>query len=292
MVLINNPEFFKRIYVDVFCNIFSKSYYIFLCGGAGKNNVRDKVRILLEEKNFKVLYPEDLFMDMLNKNKKSNLFEFENLLAQNSDIVCVICESMGSAVELGTFAQSEEVRKKMVAAIEYKYSRDKSFINMGPLKYLEKLNKDSVAYYKKDNLKHFTDTLVRQFMRMIRRDKKEVYNNSLDRLAAFIVYIPLVVYFFQSISREELHSGIKEMLVSSGVKLNKYNELFNATIKYLLKNRILLEEYSLELNKEVYKLSAEGIDDTIRMLKNNVKNGTTMLYDNIRCDIMKEQFNK
>ena len=96
------------IFDDVFCKTFTQSFFIFLCGGADKRHIRNKIRIQLETNGLQVLYPEDLFMDMLNRDKKADLLEYENLLASNSDIVCIICESMGSAVELGAFIQNEK----------------------------------------------------------------------------------------------------------------------------------------------------------------------------------------
>lgn len=297
MIYTENRTFFKRIYEDVYCNTYYNSCYIFLCGGAGKNNIRNSVRNLLEKQylhsiyTYQILYPEDLFMDMLNRNKKSNLFDFENLLAQNSDIVCVICESMGSAVELGAFTQNEDVRKKMVVALENKYCRNKSFITLGPVKYLKLQNKDSIIYYKKDNLDDLCNLLIHAVTKITRKEKRNSETLLLNTLSSYITYIPIVVYFFQIISKIDLHKGIKEMLSKNKSMPSKYNDLFNASIKYLLKKRIILEEYSIIHKKEVYKLSAKGTNETMKLLNGDIKKGAIKLYDKIRCDIMKEQLN-
>ena len=132
---------YEKIYKDVFCKTFSRFFFVFLCGGADKNNIRNRVRTYLEKERFQVLYPEDLFMDMLNRDKNSDLLEYENLLADSADVVCIICESMGSAVELGAFVQSEKFEQKLIVCMNQKYARDKSFIMMGPVKHLEKKNK-------------------------------------------------------------------------------------------------------------------------------------------------------
>ena len=110
-------EIYNSIYKDVFCNTFNQSCYVFLCGGAGQEHIRNPIRLILEHKQYQVLYPEDLFMEMLNRDKKADLLEYENFLADNSDIICIICESIGSAVELGAFAQNENIKNKMVIAI-------------------------------------------------------------------------------------------------------------------------------------------------------------------------------
>ena len=108
---------YEKIYKDVFCKTFSRFFFVFLCGGADKNNIRNRVRTYLEKERFQVLYPEDLFMDMLNRDKNSDLLEYENLLADSADVVCIICESMGSAVELGAFVQSEKFEQKLIVCM-------------------------------------------------------------------------------------------------------------------------------------------------------------------------------
>ena len=64
------------IFDDVFCKTFTQSFFIFLCGGADKRHIRNKIRIQLETNGLQVLYPEDLFMDMLNRDKKADLLEY------------------------------------------------------------------------------------------------------------------------------------------------------------------------------------------------------------------------
>ncbi len=82
-------------------------------------------------------------MDMLNRDKKTDLLEYENLLADNSDMVCIICESMGSAVELGAFVGNRKLEQKLIVCINQKFARDKSFIMMGPVKHIKKINKNA-----------------------------------------------------------------------------------------------------------------------------------------------------
>ena len=137
---------YEKIYKDVSAKTFSRFFFVFFCGGADKNNIRNRVRTYLEKERFQVLYPEDLFMDMLNRDKNSDLLEYENLLADSADVVCIICESMGSAVELGAFVQSEKFEQKLIVCMNQKYARDKSFIMMGPVKHLEKKNKEGSQY--------------------------------------------------------------------------------------------------------------------------------------------------
>lgn len=212
----NTLNIYEMIFNDVFCKTFSQSFFIFLCGGADKQHIRNKIRSLLEANGLQILYPEDLFMDMLNRDKKADLLEYENLLADNSDKVCIICESMGSAVELGAFIQNNKLEQKLIVCINQKFARDKSFIMMGPVKHLlEKQNS-----------------------------------------------LPL-----------------------------NYNQLFNASIKYLVKSGGLITKFDNFENDEILSLSQKGYTETYNLLKLSWATNKTILQDRIRCAILKEQLN-
>lgn len=277
-----------QIYSDVFCKTFSQSCYVFLCGGAGKGHIRNKVRPLLESKHFQILYPEDLFMEMLNRDKNSDLLEYENLLADNADVVCVICESMGSAVEMGAFIQNVEIKKKMVIAVNKRYSRDKSFVMMGPVKQLEKSNANGVVIFKEGDASALCEKLSKEFRRLRR---KTIINKdqSFNTLAAYISFIPIIVYFYQSISRKTIHKSIKAMLNEKKQCPPKYNELFNAAIKYLLKIGTLVTSYDINNNDEIFSLSSKGYIETLGAIEQSFANEKTRLHDKIRCIILKEE---
>lgn len=281
---------FKSIYNNVFCNTFSQTCYVFLCGGANKENIRNQTRAILEKKHLQVLYPEDLFIEMLNRNKKADLLEYENFLAENADIICVICESMGSAVELGAFVQNQKIRDKMVVVINQKFSRDKSFIMMGPVKHIKKEYVDRVVFYKKDEL----DDLGKKLHKCFRKIHKKTYFNkerSFDKLSAYIAFIPMVVYFYKEIERKQLFHGLKEFLKDLNSLPPQYNELFNVAIKYLLKTGILVTDYCQSKNETVIALSDKGDIEIHGVLSQSIASEKTILHDRIRCAILKEQLN-
>ncbi len=288
--ILKKLEIFTSIFDDVFCKTFSESCYVFLCGGARQEHIRNKIRVQLENNGFQILYPEDLFMDMLNRDKKTDLLEYENLLADNSDIICIICESMGSAVELGAFIQNEKIKQKMIVGINQKYSRDKSFIMMGPVKHLQKTNKDNVVIYKNENPEIFGNNLVKEFRRFYKHSKSNK-NQSFDNLSAYIAFIPIIVYFFKTISRKELYKNLKKLLRERDMFPVKYNELFNASIKYLIKSSAIVTEFDTTENDETLSLSLKGYLETCNLLKLSWATNKTMLHDKIRCVILKEQLN-
>ena len=156
-------QFIERIYDDLYKSIYEDTCYVFLCGGAGKNCIRDKVRKHLEEKQIQVLYPEDLFIEILNRNKNTDLLQYENLLAESADIIFIVCESIGSSAELGAFVQNDIMRNKLLVGINKKYSRDKSFIMDGPVKKIKNNASEKVMIYNVNDLSEFYDNLDRYF---------------------------------------------------------------------------------------------------------------------------------
>ena len=149
---INTKKSLQKIYTKIFCRIEEQYIIVFLCGGAStklKKSLRDRMRVLLEKDKgryfwklpIKVFYPEDLLIDFLNKTKNADLLSYEQFLANNSHIIAIICESAGSLVELGAFTNNEYTVNKVIAAVDKKRTKDKSFIMLGPIKFLRKKNK-------------------------------------------------------------------------------------------------------------------------------------------------------
>ena len=270
---------------------FNQSCYVFLCGGAGQEHIRNPIRLILEHKQYQVLYPEDLFMEMLNRDKKADLLEYENFLADNSDIICIICESIGSAVELGAFAQNENIKNKMVIAINKKYARQKSFVMMGPVKHIQKIHSYNIVQFKSDEPEELGESLLKVF-RQKRRQTIGDKNRSFDTLSAYIAFIPMVVYFYQIISRRTIYRNLKGYLQSQEIPLCKYNELFNASIKYLLKSGVLITEFNLEARDEIFSLSKKGNAKTYNLIARSYARNHIVLHDRIRCAILKMQLNK
>ncbi|MGF2054033.1 retron St85 family effector protein [Vagococcus fluvialis] len=110
--------------LNVFDKISDNMINIFLCGGASDKNqtsYRDELNQYFNSQiysNVRIFYPEDLFVSLLNSDKSQNMLELENFLVANSDIVCIVAESVGSFVELGAFVNSDKTRQKVVALVE------------------------------------------------------------------------------------------------------------------------------------------------------------------------------
>lgn len=114
---------------------------VFLCGAANsprRNRLAEYIR--KHHKDKLVFYADDVWAQIAKKNT-ANALLMENELAQLADVVIIIVESPGTFAELGAFSLSEELRKKLLPIIDKKYEREESFINTGPVRWV---NEDSL----------------------------------------------------------------------------------------------------------------------------------------------------
>ena len=108
-------------------------------------------------------------------------------------------ESMGSAVELGAFVQSEKFEQKLIVCVNQKYARDKSFIMMGPVKHLEKREREqqeAVIRYKDTEPEKLGAALSKKMTILRRFAQKGNKMQSFENIAAYISFIPVIIVCF------------------------------------------------------------------------------------------------
>lgn len=142
----------------VFKPAYRSKTTIFLCGAdiSLETTIRYKIREVLTNFwysfDYDLIYPEDIFEELLYSSKSKDLLSLENLLAESVDAVVIIPESPGSFAELGAFANNEQLRSKIICVIDNKYRKNKSFINQGPIKLIKNVNRDHVVYIDKNEI--------------------------------------------------------------------------------------------------------------------------------------------
>lgn len=285
----NFQKYFKDIYEQVFCKTYTESYYVFLCGGTGKNCIRNSVKSILETNGYQILYPEDLFIDIISRDKKLDLLDYENLLAKNADVVCVICESPGSFAELGAFVQNDDIKSRTVVVIKHRYKRDNSFIMLGPVRHLKKINAEGIVEYRENKLIDLCNELGKSFNHIKKKWPRVNDKLSFSNLSTYISLLPMIIYFFQEIRREALYKELKKFLESNNLLPSDYSDLFNAAIKYLIKTRTIVSEIQGHTMQEQFQLTDMGINETKNILSKSKVPFSNRLHDSIRCGIMKEQ---
>lgn len=125
---------------------------IFLCGGRTDQaashapSVREALLRHLPKRNS--LGSSNIILaeranEALPDSNFTNLLDLEECIAAIVDAVVLIVESAGSICELGAFAKTDEIRRKMLIIIPNEHDNVKSFIKLGPLKYMRDISSSS-----------------------------------------------------------------------------------------------------------------------------------------------------
>jgi hypothetical protein len=109
---------------------------VFLCG-AKNSHAREHLRQYFHKhKPYRVFFAEQIW-EYLAATPSLNSLELESRLATLADIVIIIVESPGALAELGAFAHHEPLRRKLLPVLDAQYQSDLSFINSGPVKWID-----------------------------------------------------------------------------------------------------------------------------------------------------------
>jgi hypothetical protein len=110
---------------------------LFLCGG--KDSIpRDRIAeyIRKQRPDTNVFYAEKVWSAIAKLDLSA--LEMEENLASLSDIVIIVVESPGTFAELGAFSSSPQLRKKLLPILESKYQHAQSFLETGPVRWIDK----------------------------------------------------------------------------------------------------------------------------------------------------------
>lgn len=291
-------DIYKNIYQEIKKNVVD----VFLCGGKStkeKKSVRDTVRNeLWQRKDIRILYPEDLFLELLNTNKNYNLLDLENFLAFNCDLICIICESPGALVELGAFVNNKKIIDKVIAVIEKNKTKKTSFIMLGPAKLIKQKNPKNLFMYEEKKLDILTKELIKRFS--IHRTKPLSFfptlkdKHKINTIIGMYYFIPLLLYFFSAVESIDLATSIKELLKRNKFKNILFDQTYKSALTLLQKERLIekkmISDTVTNININYYILTKTGYKNVLEMLNNINIAYKTMLYDKIRFDIMDKKY--
>ena len=135
----------------------SNEISLFLCGGSGaqetefRREVGRQISQMPSKYMYSIYYPEDMFIELILGHQKQDLLSLENLLADSVHCVVILLQSPGTFTELGAFTNYHKLSDKLVVVIDPRYSRSRSFISMGPVRYLQTKTKSKVLYSRMDH---------------------------------------------------------------------------------------------------------------------------------------------
>lgn len=256
---------------------------IFLCGAKKDNpkSFRYKISEIFSSNfefwNYKLVYPEDLFEDLMYNNKNTDLLTLENLLADSVDVVILIPESVGSIAELGAFVSNEAIRSKMICLIEQKFKKKKSFIIKGPINLLKKVDSKRVFFFDPSNI----SAILTELKSQIRKIKKSKINKDKKlNILQLETFILTSVFLLEPVSNEELIS-----LSKNAIKDNNYiNSITSASLSILFRKGLI------ESSAEGFTLTKKGMENfsNSKILKSNIFADSKL--DLIRIEIFNNKF--
>jgi hypothetical protein len=189
---------------------------IFLCGGNSiadskfRRHLGNEISTIHSKYQYSVYYPEDMFIELILGHQRKDLLSLEDLLAKGVHCVVILVQSPGTLTELGAFTNYPDLKDRLVVVIDPSYKLKRSFIALGPLRYLKTQTKSKVIYstMNEQNL----DDLTRQIAEASREiAKHSTPSNDLSNPIASQKFFLSMIFVFDPISRFEFIKILKKM---------------------------------------------------------------------------------
>ncbi|OKL40003.1 retron St85 family effector protein [Pontibacter flavimaris] len=283
--MIDEKSIVKNTYDLIYKKDVDYSLNIFLCGA--DTNKTKSIRNLLniefqKDAKFNTVFPEFVFASLFKK-KKNNLFELEDDLAKNVDVIVLPLEGPGTLCELGAFTMNEELLPKIIAINDRKYDKKKSFINLGPVDLIRKQNSKNYILFEKGKEELILDEVIDR-VRNQRYEKKSTYNlDNFFNLSRFILYL---IALFQPITIGKLKSLLS--LVETDKVKSKHIE---TALQILIQKNRIISEYKIDHELDFYFLSRAGhiyfYEELIEKL--NIKKNFSLIRGEVINSIYKKK---
>lgn len=273
--ILNISQLLKASFLDLLSteNLIS----IFLCGG---NSIAEsKFRRLLghniskihSKYQYSVYYPEDMFIELTLGHQRRDLLSLEDLLAKGVNCVVILLQSPGTFTELGAFSNHTALKDKLAVVIEPKYKLKRSFVSLGPIRYLQSQTRSKVIYsdMKKENL----DILTKQISEASREIAKHSPPvNDLSNPIAAQKFFLAMIYVFDPIQRNEIIEIVRA--------LSTRDQDTAATVAESVLNGLVNERKALSV-ADTLSITPKGVDALIydSVLKNKSKHLMSSLSD-------------
>lgn len=228
----------KAIHDQVFKRFFEFNTTIFLCGAGTSvgGSVREKIDEALKHWIFYIyrydlVYPEDLFDELLYGENHQDLMSLEHILADSVDVIVLIVESIGAVAELGAFSSNEQLRKKLVCVVESKYKKAKSFINNGPVRLLKDTGQGVIIYSDFSNIEKMTSDIQKAITKVKKGSEKIASVTNILQAHHFI--LPCI-FLLEPIQKSMLHKLVEH---ASDIPEMNSKAITTAALSMLLKKR-------------------------------------------------------
>jgi hypothetical protein len=280
-------EIAKSLNKDIFKNFRRRGLTVFLVGAGqeAKKSMRESVRAELSEKRyynwFDIYYPEELFEELILSQPQMDLLSLENLLAKSVHAVVIILESSGAIAELGAFANHPDLCNRLIVIVDEKYKKKKSFIMLGPVRFLKQKTKSVVIFHNLKNpvIKNLSSH-IQQAVRQISEGVK------LDTSVAN----PIAAQHFLLAALFAMESLEKDIFIKMIQAVKKENKADSNIIATSALN-ILLREKEIALSEGRYHLTQSGLERLKRIIKLEATGrNISQCFDKLRVEILNQTF--
>ncbi|MFR2886637.1 MAG: retron St85 family effector protein [Clostridium butyricum] len=286
----------SQIYNEIYSTISTKTSNIFLCGSSLESSIncfycqgynsqtmlplRKRIKEGLEkDKRIKILFAENLFRNLVDIQNDYDFLQLENMLADDKevDVVIIILESVGAFVELGAFTNIKQLREKLLVVVNKKFQYDESFVNLGPIKILQKMNSNHIIYTDGD-ISNENIKSIRKFTK-----KNNDFNElSLSSIMTLYYFLQIYFNFFSPISIEDIKKHI--LFLDKNIKDDIHIKL-NSALNLLKRDGIIKQNSDFS-----YMLTKEGFDLVTKMKsENKLKFSDRYIFDKLRTSILNDR---
>ena len=117
-------------------------HVVFICGGFQSTRRLEMIAYMRRWCTDAIVFQaDDVWAEIATKNPTLNALALEEQLARLADMLLIVVESPGTYAELGAFSISSHLRRKLLPIVDATYEGRESFINTGPVNWV---NDDSM----------------------------------------------------------------------------------------------------------------------------------------------------
>ncbi len=270
-------------------NLEASSVTVFLAGGSGvpgksiRSLVREELKGRRYIRGFDVLYPEELFAELLSRRSGHDLLTLENMLAESAHAIIIIVESPGSIAELGAFVNSEVLLPKLIAVVDKKHRNDKSFIMLGPVAQLRNARREAVIThdFKRKDIPKLTED-IRHVVRLISKDTQVDYSLTNPLRAQYFLLAGIFVA-----EPTDLRTLTGLLAATGECDTHNVAVITTTALNILMRQR----DITMEVNR--YLITPKGLERLRGIIKNTKRERQILqLFDKCRVDILNATLRK
>ncbi|MEW8348286.1 MAG: retron St85 family effector protein [Candidatus Thiodiazotropha taylori] len=222
------------------------SKFVFLCGAnKAENKISERRKALLNFSQTNLPHTqfflaEKVFSLLQDEGHIGNILDIEHKISKFADVIIIILESESAFAELGAFSH-KELRNKIIVINDKKFTKSKSFINLGPIKAISetsgdkniltyKMSKDGV--YLRDAIGDIFAPLHKALKPQFSYKREIIYKSSIDPSLQFnkdsVMFIHDLLYIHGPLLHKEIIEILIQLFGNNNFKLKEHLGLLNA----------------------------------------------------------------